>query len=60
MMVRRIGAQRYATGMFRKNYYKVIHQINVGVAEARNTGFASAVGEYVVWVYLDDYITDDW
>ena len=35
---------------------RVIHTENRGAGAARNTGFAHATGEYVVFVDSDDYI----
>ena len=40
--------------------YKVVHQENAGVAAARNTGLAHAVGKYIAWVDPDDYVLDDY
>lgn len=37
----------------------VIHESNVGVSSARNTGLDIASGKYIVFVDLDDYITKD-
>jgi len=39
--------------------FKVIHKPNEGVAKARLTGFNNAIGDYVVFVDSDDYITED-
>ncbi|MGI1659317.1 MAG: glycosyltransferase [Desulfitobacterium sp.] len=35
---------------------KVIHQINGGLSEARNSGLSVATGEYILFVDADDYI----
>ncbi len=37
--------------------YKVIHQDNSGVSNARNRGIEESQGEYLVFVDSDDYIT---
>ena len=38
---------------------RVIHTENRGAGAARNTGFAHATGEYVVFVDSDDYISEN-
>lgn len=38
----------------------VIHQENMGVAEARNQGIRAASGEYVVYIDADDYVSEDY
>lgn len=38
----------------------VFHQANKGVASARNIGLSFAVGEYILWVDPDDWVSDDW
>ena len=38
---------------------KVIHQKNMGLSEARNSGLESSCGEYVIYVDSDDYIEND-
>ena len=35
---------------------RVIHQVNGGLSEARNTGIRNATGEYILFVDSDDYI----
>ena len=40
-------------------YMKAIHQQNMGVAVARNTGLALSNGEYVWFVDSDDEVTND-
>lgn len=39
---------------------KVVHQLNQGVAAARNNGLKFASGQYIAWIDPDDYIADDW
>lgn len=38
------------------DYIRVIHQVNGGLSEARNTGIRNATGEYILFVDSDDYI----
>lgn len=38
---------------------KIINQCNQGVSKARNVGLEHAVGEYVMFVDADDYLTAD-
>lgn len=38
---------------------KVIHKKNGGLSDARNTGIHAAVGEYLIFVDSDDWITED-
>lgn len=40
----------------RDSRFRVIHQMNSGVAIARSVGIAEARGEYVGWVDSDDYV----
>lgn len=37
---------------------KVIHQKNMGLSEARNTGIKNASGDYIFFVDGDDYLSD--
>lgn len=37
---------------------KVIHQVNLGLACARNTGIKVATGEYLICIDSDDYLKD--
>lgn len=37
---------------------KVIHQQNMGLSEARNTGIRNASGDYIFFVDGDDYLSD--
>lgn len=39
----------------RDNRIRVIHQENMGLSGARNTGIDNAIGEYVIFVDSDDY-----
>ena len=38
---------------------KIIHQINSGIAGARNTGLRYSSGRYLMFVDCDDYVHDD-
>ena len=38
---------------------KVIHKKNGGQSAARNDGFKIAIGEYIIFIDSDDYITDN-
>ncbi len=37
---------------------KVIHKENGGLSDARNVGTAAAVGDYIVYIDSDDYLSD--
>ena len=41
------------------NRIKVIHKENGGLSDARNAGMDASVGEYLVFVDSDDYMTND-
>jgi len=36
------------------------HELNKGVAEARNTLLSMSTGDYIAWVDPDDSVTEDW
>lgn len=38
----------------------VCHDVNKGLAEARNTLLANATGDYIAWVDSDDKVAPDW
>lgn len=40
-------------------FIKVIHQENRGVSSARNVGINNAIGEYIVFLDIDDYLEKD-
>lgn len=45
----------------RKDYpIRVVRQENSGVSAARNTGIRAAKGEYITFVDVDDFVTDDY
>lgn len=45
----------------KKSYpVKLVKQSNSGVSTARNTGIKNAVGEYITFVDVDDYVTEDY
>lgn len=44
----------------RDSRFKVIHQKNAGVTEARIAGFESSSGDYISFVDSDDYISSDY
>lgn len=39
---------------------KVIHKINGGLSSARNVGISQAVGDFIVFVDGDDFVTEDY
>ncbi len=40
------------------NFISVIHKINGGLSDARNTGINAACGDYILFVDSDDYIAE--
>ncbi len=42
------------------SFIKVIHKVNAGVSAARNSGIDSALGEYIMFVDSDDYVTENY
>lgn len=42
-----------------ENHITVVHQTNMGLSGARNTGIQLAKGEFLCFVDSDDYISDD-
>ena len=44
----------------RDEHIKVIHQENGGLPAARNSGLNMAVGDYILFVDSDDYVTEDY
>ena len=59
------GSQDWCPGICdnwaRKNeHITVIHQENGGLPVARNSGLDVAIGDYVLFVDSDDYVTEDY
>lgn len=44
---------------FNDERIKIINQLNSGVSAARNNGLKNAIGEYILFVDSDDYLTND-
>lgn len=42
------------------NRFRILHQQNKGVAEARQKGLELCTGEYIAWVDADDYVEPDY
>ena len=40
--------------------FHIYHQLNQGIAAARNSGLKHVHGEYIAWVDADDYISENW
>lgn len=41
-------------------YFKVIHQKNMGLSSARNSGTKNASGDYVTYIDSDDFVSPDY
>lgn len=41
------------------DFIKVIHKENGGLSDARNTGLANALGEHILFIDSDDYISEN-
>lgn len=43
----------------KENHIKVIHKVNGGLSDARNTGINASQGEYITFVDSDDYLEEN-